>query len=75
MTDAHADADKVRSQMVGNVADAVMAAMAAAGFHPDLAQRQVQLVIDHENPGRRQFVEAHRFSDRLARSLMGWHAR
>ena len=44
-----------------------MPGRAAAGLHPHLARRQVDLVMDDEHVGRRELVEAHRLADGAAR--------
>src|SRR3546814_14801497 len=43
-----------------------MAGMAAAGLDADLAGREVELVMQHDNLLRRNLEEMRRFTDRLA---------
>ena len=45
---------------------ALVAGGAAAGLHPELSGRQVELVVDHDHVAGRELVEAHRLRDRAA---------
>ncbi len=49
--------------------DAVMTAGAAAGLDAQLARNEVEFVIDHDEIGRCQLVEAHGFADGLTRKV------
>ena len=41
-----------------------MAGIAAAGLHPQLAGRQVELVVEDDDVGERDLEEAQRLADR-----------
>ena len=43
-----------------------MAGSAAAGLHPTLTGREVELVVEDGDVGQAELVEAHRLADRLA---------
>ena len=55
--DADPDPPVIRADMPVDVADAVMPAMPAAAFHPDLAGRQINLVIEDKYVLGRDLVE------------------
>ena len=44
-----------------------MAGDAAAGLHPHLAGNKVELVVEHDDVGKIELVEAHRLADRAPR--------
>src|SRR5262249_54292891 len=67
MPDAEAHAAVVISYMFGNRAQAVMAGIAAAKLDPELARRQFNLVVKHDDVARIQLVEICRFRNRPSR--------
>src|SRR3546814_4907833 len=66
MPDPEPHAPEVLADMGFQGADAVMAAGAAALLHAQLAGRQVDLVVEHDERFRRQLMEAQRLADRAA---------
>ena len=58
MADADAHADVVVAEMRCDRSQAVMAGAAAAGLHPHLAGHQIQLVMEDDDVGRVELVEA-----------------
>ena len=49
--DARADPEEIRgSEAVAQGLQAVVTGQATAGAHPDLAERQIDLVIEHDHP-------------------------
>ena len=66
MADADPHPAIVVADMGGDRAQPVVAGDAAAGLHPHLAGRQVDLVVEHHDVGQRQLVEMHRLGDRAA---------
>ena len=54
----------IRSQMPVEITNAVMAAMAAATLHPQLAGGKIDLVIEDEDVVIRNLVESCRFGNR-----------
>ena len=69
MTDAEPDPAKVRADLSGDIANAVVAAVTAAGLDPHLARHEIELVVEDRDIGRIEFVEAHGFADRVARHI------
>jgi hypothetical protein len=66
MADAEAHPVEIGPDMGLDGAQAVVAGMAAAGLYPELAWRQVKLVVENHDLVGRQTVEAHRFAERPA---------
>src|SRR5262249_30748089 len=66
MTDAEAHALVVIADMRADRAQSVMTRDAAAGLHPHLAGRQLDLVMKHRDRRERHLVEMHRLADRPA---------
>src|SRR5690606_39279532 len=54
---------EVRSDMRRDGANAIMARRAAARLHADLSGFEVEFVVEDDDIGRRQLVEAHRLAD------------
>jgi hypothetical protein len=57
VADAKADADIVVAEVRGDGAQAVMAGIAAAGFDAQFGRSEVQLVVQHDDVGERDFME------------------
>src|SRR3546814_6220001 len=66
VADADAHAPEVGADMGVDVAQAVMAGMAAAPLDTDLAEGEIELVVDDGDGGGLQLEEAHRLADRAA---------
>ena len=60
MADADAHAAIIGPERRGDGAQAIIARVAAAGFHLQLAGGEIDLVMDDDERCERQFVEAHR---------------
>src|SRR5579883_2222853 len=67
MADADADATIVVADMGVDVAQAVVAAGAAALLHAHAAGRKVELVVEHHHAVQRHLEIAHRLTNRAAR--------
>ena len=66
MTDADPHPTVIVADMRGDRAQAIMAGDAAADLDPHLAGRQLDLVVEHGDVGRRELVELRRLGDGAA---------
>src|SRR5262245_65868597 len=71
MTDADAHADEVAADMRGHRSETVMPGQAAPRLHPDLAGREVELVVEDHDVAGLELVEAHGFARGAARLIHG----
>ena len=70
MADADPDPAKIPgAQVLGDRAQAVVAGDPATGLDPQLAGREVELVMDHHQVLQGQLVKAHRLRHRIARAV------
>ena len=68
MTDTDAHAAVVVADMRRDRAQPVVAGDAAAGLHPHLAGREIDLVVEHDDLGEAELVEMRGLADRAART-------
>ena len=66
MSDTDPNAAVILAKMCVDRADAVVAASAAAGLHPKLAGREIELVVENDHGVFVDLVEARSFTDRAS---------
>ena len=66
MTDADAHPPVIVADMRGDRAQAIVSGDAAADLDPHLAGRQLDLVVEHGDVGRRELIELRRLGDGAA---------